>query len=208
MDDNREEKQPIGLMNSGDPRDFFYQEVKKAQKKQSIQLTENVEFYLVQLMCDFIRVNEQNCFDECLVILLKKALESLPNEKIALYKKLADTSLYFCGFYQDYFANKSFDIKYYVSMGESAYLALSQLMTGKKTTYHTTMSQIYKEMSESFLHSIDILLCISEQTNQSKHARSILNIYDAWINTESEKLARDLLDRGIIPLPELLRKVQ
>jgi hypothetical protein len=38
--------------------------------------------------------------------------------------------------------------------------------------------------------------------------RSTLSIYEAWINTDSQKLEKDLLDRGVIPLPQLLRKMQ
>jgi tRNA(Ile)-lysidine synthase len=65
-----------------------------------------------------------------LALILKKALESPPAERVALYKKIADTSLYFSGFFQEYFNKKSFDIKYYVTMGESAYQELAHLLKG------------------------------------------------------------------------------
>lgn len=86
MDDHSPEKQPICWMDSADPQAFFYHAVKNAQTRQSIRLSENVEFYLIQLLCSFIRANTHNSIDDCLVLLLKKALESLPNEKIILYK--------------------------------------------------------------------------------------------------------------------------
>lgn len=104
--------------------------------------------------------------------------------------KIGDTSLYVCGLYQDYFANKSFDIKYYIGMGVSAYENLSTLMSGK-TTYQNTMSQIYHEMSESFLDSIDILLCVADNIHTgAKKRRAILNIYDSWMSTESKNLLK------------------
>lgn len=198
MDDDREEDRFIKDTTFIDPHLFFYNAIKKAQIKQSIQLCENVEYYLVQLLINFIRSDEHNSLTDCLIIMLKKALEGLPNEKMVLYKKIGDISLYVCGFHQDYFANKSYDIKYYISMGSSAYKSLSNLMVGK-STYQHTMSQIYRDMSAHFLKAIDVLLQISENIHQSARTRSTLNIYDAWINTESKKLCQDLLDRGIIP---------
>src|SRR5690606_20993186 len=123
-------------------------------------------------------------------------LESLPAEKIVIYKKLADSALYFSGFYQEYFSNKPYSIKYYIGMGQSAYQALSALMT-HNSSYNKTMSKIYQEMSETFLDSVDILLCVSERTFQTQESRSTLNIYETWIDTESQKLEKNLLEKGI-----------
>lgn len=207
MDDDRENNQFKNTINFIDPHMFFYDAVKRAQTKQSIQLSENVEYYLVQLLMNFIRADEQNALTDCLIIMVKKALEGVLNEKIVLYKKIGDIALYICGFHQDYFTNKSYDIKYYISMGSAAYKNLSNLMIGK-TTYQNTMAQIYEDMSVHFLEAIDILLQVSENIYQTKNQRSILNLYDAWINTESKKLYQDLLERGIIPTKIGSKKIQ
>lgn len=189
------------------PLQFFHEKIIEAQEKQHLKLSENVEFYLVNLLCDYIRYNDASSTDNCLALTLKKALESSYGEKICLYKKLADTALYFSGFFQEYFNNKSFDIKYYVNMGESAYGELSSLMQGN-SSYNKTMSQIYKEMSQSFLASVDILLHVSEQTYQQDNVRNTLSIYDAWLNTASEKLHKELMKRGITPVKTSTKKVQ
>lgn len=207
MDDDREEDQLGKKIKFIDPHLFFYDAIKKAQTKQSIQLSENVEYYLVQLLMNFIRADEQNSLTDCLIIMVKKALEGLPNERIVLYKKIGDIALYVCGFHQDYFANKSYDIKYYISMGSAAYKNLSNLMLGR-STYQNTMAQIYHDMSSHFLNAIEILLHISENMHHNGHQRSTLNIYDAWLNTESKKLCQDLLDRGIIPTKIGAKKIQ
>lgn len=189
------------------PTQFFHEKVVEAQEKQHLKLSENVEFYLVNLLCDYVRSNNTNSTDDCLALTLKKALESSYEEKVCLYKKLADNALYFSGFFQEYFNNKSFNIKYYVTMGESAYGELSCLMRGK-SSYRSTMSQIYKEMSKNFLHAVDVLLHISEQTSQQDNVRSTLSIYDAWLNTESTKLHKELFERGITPLKISTKKAQ
>ncbi len=193
-------------MTDLNPRQFFHEMVVDAQERQGLKLTENVEFYIVNLLCAYVRASENDDTEDCLVLILKKALESPHNEKIALYKKLADTALYFSGFFQEYFNKKSFNIKYYVNMGESAYNELSNLLKGK-TTYQETMSKIYYEMSCNFNIAVDILLDISEQTTQSGHERSLLSIYDAWLNTNSAKLEKELLLRGVNPIKVSTRKV-
>ncbi|MGY3803811.1 hypothetical protein ACWNT8_07115 [Pigmentibacter ruber] len=193
-------------MTGLNPTQFFHEMVVEAQERQGLKLTENVEFYIVNLLCAHVRSTESDDTEDCLALILKKALESPHNEKIALYKKLADTALYFSGFFQEYFNRKSFNIKYYVNMGESAYNELSNLLKGK-TTYQETMSKIYYEMSCSFNIAVDILLDISEQTTQSGQERSLLSIYDAWLNTNSAKLEKELFLRGVTPIKVSTRKV-
>jgi hypothetical protein len=194
-------------MTETDPTRFFHEKVVEAQERQKLKLTENVEFYIVNLLCGYVRTSPSKEYDDCLAFILKKALESSFLEKIALYKKLADTALYISGFFQEYFNRKSFDIKYYVNMGESAYSELSHLLKGKNT-YHVTMSKIYREMSANFKNAVDILLDISEQTSNHEGIRSTLSLYDAWINTESTQLEKELLSRGVNPVKVPSRKVQ
>lgn len=199
MENIPNEKSPLIWTTEVNPQHFFREKVLEAQKKQNVKLTENVEFYIVNLLCEYVRSAEIIDSYDCLAFILKKALESPFQERVVLYKKLADTALYFSGYFQEYFTNKMFDIKYYISMGESAYGELSCLMR-RKSTYSLTMSQIYKEMSIHFLHAVDVLLYISEQTHQSKSKRSTLSIYDAWMNTDSPHLEKELFERGINPV--------
>ena len=193
-------------MTEVNPTQFFHEMVVEAQERQRLKLTENVEFYIVNLLCGYLRASDSDSNEDCLALILKKALESSHSEKIALYKKLADTALYFSGFFQEYFNRKSFDIRYYVTMGESAYNELSNLLKGKNT-YQETMSTIYYEMSKNFTVAVDILLDISEQTTNQNNERTILSLYDAWLNTASPKLEKELFHRGVNPIKVSTRKV-
>ncbi|MBX9839987.1 hypothetical protein [Silvanigrella sp.] len=193
-------------MTEVNPTQFFHEMVVEAQERQRLKLTENVEFYIVNLLCGYLRASDTDNNEDCLALILKKALESSRSEKIALYKKLADTALYFSGFFQEYFNRKSFDIRYYVTMGESAYNELSNLLKGKNT-YQETMSTIYYEMSKNFTVAVDILLDISEQTTNQNNERTILSLYDAWLNTASPKLEKELFHRGVNPIKVSTRKV-
>ncbi len=207
MNDRRKETRILDISEHSDIKGFFYEQIQLAQKSCKVRLSENVEFYLVQLLSDFLRIGEHTAINECLAEMLAKAAESPPGEQIVLYKKLADKALYFSGFYQQYFSNKAFSIKYYISLGQSAYQTLSSLM-GKQSTQQKTLTRIYQNMSDNFLQSVDILLCVSEQTNQTSKNRSVLNIYETWIDTKSEKLENSLLEKGIMPIPNLDTRTQ
>jgi hypothetical protein len=189
------------------PQAFFHEKVQEAQSRQGINLTENVEFYIVNLLCDYVRVDNQRISDDCLALILKKALESQKGEQIFLYKKLADTALYFSGFFQEYFNRKCFDISYYMMMGEGAYGQLSNLMR-KRSGSEAAMSEIYGEMATSFETAVDILTDVSENTSAFESERSTLSLYDAWLSTTSKKLAKDLNKRGINPVRVSKKAVQ
>ena len=85
-------------------------------------------------------------------------------------------------------------------------LDISNLLKGKNT-YQETMSTIYYEMSKNFTVAVDILLDISEQTTNQNNERSILSLYDAWLNTASPKLEKELFHRGVNPIKVSTRKV-
>ncbi|NDD93342.1 hypothetical protein EBZ37_14835 [bacterium] len=137
--------------------------------------------------------------------MLKKALESETGEQIMLFKRLGDTALYFGGFFQEYFNRKCFDVGYYISMGEGAYSQLSSLMRRKQTA---NVALMYEEMSKNFSRAIDIMMDVSEHTSNQDHIRDTLSVYDAWLNSASEKLERDLRKRGILPVKSKGRLVQ
>ncbi len=182
------------LLDGKDAWDFFKKQVEQAQKYCHIKLNKNIENYLVKLLYEFISISENEKMTDCLAFILKKALESNHVEKAALYKKLGDTSIYFAGFFQEYFNNKMFDIKYYQTMGIWAYQELSTLVTNKDE------QKTYIDLSKNFNNSIDILLCISQNTFMSHKDRSLLSLYDAWLNTASKKLELELLEKGVFPI--------
>jgi hypothetical protein len=206
---NMSSKQTNILSDNASIQLFFKEKVSDAQEKQNIKISENVEFYLVNLLSEFAySFGNAPHGEDCLALLLKRALECSKEEKICIYKKMADHALYISGFFQEYFNNKSFDIQYYVSMGERAYQELSFLLN-RQNEHKSCLAQIYKEMGENFVTSMDILLHVSHECFESHKAqRSVLSIYDAWLGSASVQLEKELLGRGIIPVIGSLRKVQ
>lgn len=196
---------PKLLTTDVNPTRFFHERVVEAQARQNVRLPENVEFYVVNLLCEFLRQGNTATGQEgdCLALILKKALESERGEQVLLYKRLGDTALYFSGFFQEYFNTKCFDVGYYKTMGENAYGQLANIMR-KKTSYEATMSDVYRDLAKSFGQTVDVLMDVSEHTQSQGQggaaARGTLSVYDAWLSTASEKLEKELIRRGIHPV--------
>jgi len=188
------------LSDETSPFHFFYERVQQAQERQNIKLNENVEFYVVNLLADYCKPMAV-ASDECLALLLKKALESDREQQAFLFKQMGDTALYYSGFFQEFFNRKSFDLKYYVSMGKTAYGHLSHLMK-KSPAKETSLGAMFRDMSHHFSQAVDIVLDVAEHTSQGQEThRDTLSIYEAWLNTASLQLEKKLYERGLTPVP-------
>ena len=191
----------VELLN---PRDYFRDQVYSAAQSLNLQLDSDIEFYLVNLLCEFINPAQLNIDDEMAVLdtplamMLKKAIESSPDIQIKVYKRLGDTSLYFAGYFQDFFNRKTYDVGYYINMGAAAYGQTSALMRTHKNDSH--FSKIYLNMAQEFRTLVNIVAEVSESTPFAKD-RDLLSTYTRWQQTQSSKLRRILEEEGIIPVP-------
>ncbi len=192
------------------PEEFFNEKIKQAVKNQKLALEDDVSFYLVNLLCEFIDPNnkiqthfEFNILETPLAIILKKATEAPSHQKVKIFKRLGDLSLYFAGFFQDYFNRKTFDVDYYISMGSSAYSSVSHLMRNKHQDAHFT--QIYETLSREFNQLVDVIAEVSESEAAHKKDQDILALYERWLRTGSERLRQNLTRHGIIPIATKLK---
>ena len=193
------------------PREFFREKVSQALLNQKVNLSDEVEFYLVNLLCGFISpeklkttLGELDLLDTPLAIMLKHALESPPSMQLKLYKLLGDTSLYISGYFQDYFNRKAFDLDYYVTLGSQAYSHVAGLV---KSPQQKQFRDIYLALSENFPLLVEVVAEVSEQSGLQDNS-DLLALYDRWSRSQSERLRKKLVDRGIDPVPSNTRDIQ
>ena len=184
------------------PAEFFQEKIKDALSRQSVKYDENIEYYLVKLMCHFIKPvfvevegKSKNVFDVPLALLLKESLESDAHRKAQLLKTIADTSLYVSGFFQDYFDKKPYDIKYYIDIGSQSFLNLAILSRKKNKGSH--VSFIYASLAKNFSSFLDVIAEVSEQTALVSD-QSVLKLYDRWVKSQSNRLREKLLKKGLV----------
>lgn len=189
--------------------EFFRDQVREALQNQRLQIPEGVEFYLVRLLTDYLKseelftkTEEGHQQEQPLALLLAEALQSDPHSRIRIFKRIGDLSLFTVGFFPDSLRRQLVDIDYYVQMGGSAYGTLSQLMSREPA-----FEEIFSHLARRFVSYVDVLSEVSEKSTMISD-QDLLRIYETWLKTGSER-AKQLLSReGILPIPNISKKIQ
>ena len=159
----------IQLVN---PQEFFRDEINLAAANLKIDINDEVEFYLVNLLCAFIFpqsiATDQGSIDinTPLAIMMKNALEAPPGDQIKILKKIGDTSLYFTGYFKDFFRRKTINISYYISMGVSAYNSVSSIMRERHRDDHFTV--IYNDLAAEFENLVGLISHVADTDEKIK----------------------------------------
>lgn len=193
------------------PQEFFKEQVSYALAQHNIKAEPEVEFYLVNLLCNFIDPSksgftqgDESLLDVPLALQLKNALEAPANMQHQILKNMADTSLYIAGYFQDYFNRKAFDINYFITLGSSAYESVGNLLKDKGENRST----IFFALADKFGDFVEVYAIISDQLGFSG-PENILATYDRWImNQNSDRLRKKLEKSGINPIPINLKIAQ
>jgi hypothetical protein len=182
------------ILREGTPAEYFRDLVAASLARQHIQVADLTEYYLVNLLCQYIRVDSSSGGPddgEPLAIRLARALQSGGSEQRARLRSLGDFSLFMSGFFSDSFRRRLIDVDYYVSMGEYAYGSLARR---EEDAY----SEVFTELAVKFVGFTDVLAEVSEQTTLSSHT-DVLRLYEKWLRTGSERDGQRLVERGILP---------
>lgn len=177
------------------PEAYFKDLIGAALTRQHLHATELTEYYLVNLLCRFVRPSSRIAFAddsaEPLALRLRRALDSAGHEQRERLRNLGDFSLFTSGFFSDSLMRKVVDLDYYVSMGEYAYGSL-----GRRD--EETFGEVFAELAGKFVGFVDVLNDVSEHTTTASNA-DLLRIYERWVRTGSRKEGHRLLERGILP---------
>jgi hypothetical protein len=176
------------------PAEYFRELVDSALARQHVQAGEFTSYYLVNLLCQFVRPDARAIVNEHgqpLAFRLKRALESGGLEQRARLRDLGDFSLFTSGFFSDSLQRQSIDVDYYVSMGEYAYGSLSR-------RDDDAFSDVFADLARRFVGYMDVLADVSERTALAS-CNDVLRLYEKFLRTGSVRDGQKLIDRGIIP---------
>ena len=185
------------LLREQTPAEFFRELVESALTRQQLQAGDLTEYYIVNLLCQYVRLDARSESDEHtqpLAIRLVKALESGGSEQRARLRRLGDFSLFMSGFFADSFRRRSIDVDYYKSMGEYAYGSLSRSPRNDDDAF----AEVFGELSSKFVGFMDVLAEVSERTSLTSEA-DVLRLYEKWLRTGSRRDGQRLIERGIVP---------
>lgn len=182
------------------PQEYFYELLTDALGRSRIKPTPETEFYLVNLLNQFMTTDALYMRDanghyreEPLALMMKEALETSEAElKKMLFRQVGDVSLYVAGFFQHSLTRKLVDLDYYIGMGGGAYQQVASRADEVK------MKAIFEELSDRFGAFVDVLADVSDKTTL-KSEKNLLQLYDLWSRTGSGRAAKALQEAGIIP---------
>lgn len=125
--------------------------VQEAQSASQIQLTEDLQSYLVFLLMRFLEETELT--DKPLALELLETVHQQGQTQQSHLREVGDKCLIITGFFPGLAQRRFVELKYYVSLGQGAYSALSYL-TGK------SHAELFGHLSKDFIPLMDILQTI------------------------------------------------
>lgn len=144
---------------------FFHEELQAAFEKLGVKTSDETGAYLVHLLDGFAKPDLQTTadlsFDVPAAVLLEEALTSSNDQKIDIYRRLGDSSLYSCGFLPEYLSQKTVGMDYYKKMGMIAYQSLADLMRIKSPG--GIFDLIFKELAAKFSQCVDAFRLVGFQ---------------------------------------------
>src|SRR5687767_8595755 len=192
----------VPLLPEQTPAEYFRDLVEGALSRQHLRANELTSYYLVDLLCRFMRPDRRIPFyddtSEPLALRLRRALESGGMEQRARLRNLGDFSLFTSGFFSDSLNRRAIDLDYYVSMGEYAYGSLSRRDTD-------AFGEVFTELARKFVAYMDVLADISERTGATG-STDVLRLYERWLRTGSTRDGQRLVERGVVPNSTLATK--
>ena len=190
------------LLRGQTPAEYFKDLVESALTRQHLRTSELTEYYLVDLLCRFVRPDRRIPFyddtSEPLALRLRRALESGGMEQRARLRNLGDFSLFTSGFFSDSLNRQAVDVDYYVSMGEYAYGSL-----GRRDA--DAFGEVFAELARKFVAYMDVLAEVSERTGAAG-STDVLRLYERWLRTGSTRDGQRLVDRGVVPNASIATK--
>ena len=154
----------------------FREYISKELELISTSLPFNVKNYLIDLLCFYIssdrffekKAGQSKSYERALADLYKKSqAESQQSEKIYIFKKMGDFSLYISGFFREAVKRKIVHISYYEIMGKNAYNFVSYS--------YGSRPNVFKELALEFKHLSQILFSLQKRSAKKQDSRYLLN---------------------------------
>ena len=181
--------------------DYFQPLLAEVLRARRVEASEAATSYLVGVLCEFARpdADAEATFEQPLTFLLRDASESVGAERFRRLRRLGDHVLYAVGFFGEHIERRGVDRKYAVSVGSSAYQGASAMLREPKRASLGT-GDVLMELATKFARFSEALADIAEGAlfASARDERSVVRMYERWLETGSTRLAEELGARGIL----------
>lgn len=182
---------------------FFDELVRGAADRRGFDATYAAQSYLAGLLADFAkpRWTTAETLRRPIALLLDEAMTRTGGERFERLRVLGDGVLYTTGFFRRHLESRGVALAYVAALGARAYDHAATMLNGRNATEGA--SDVLRELARNFemftllLNEVaDALLAQSAPAT----ARATLELYETWLCSRSEPLARALIERGLVPL--------
>lgn len=188
-------------------REYFMRSVAASMQRNEVEVDEHTSCYVVDLLTGYAR--SEALFEEGengpelrpVALLLAEAVDASPEQKSKALRRVGDQSLFIAGFFAESLKNRLVDVDYYVSMGGSAYAALSS--AARKSYRDLALGPVFAELAEYFVDFVDV---ITDLRHRPSDEPDMLRLYETWVRTGSRRAARLLRSNGVEPQQDLRRR--
>jgi hypothetical protein len=108
---------------------------------------------------------------------------------------MGDTALFVSGFFAESLGDKAADLRYYRTLGGHAYGRLSH----EHERRPGIGPAVFSELAGRFSEFADVFCEVSEASRLT-NSRSLLRLYERWLQTGSRRAAHLLAEQGITPV--------
>jgi hypothetical protein len=185
------------LLRDETPLDYFREQVAQAMEHQKVETSAFTQHYLVDLLSRCLRADalaaaEPGVEEMPLALLYLRALQTAARERARRLREMGDTALFVSGFFAESIIEKIGDLRYYRTLGGDAYARL-----GRERSW--LGADVFSELAARFHVFADVLAEVSESARLT-NSRSVLSLYERWLQTGSRRAARLLEEQGITPV--------
>lgn len=192
------------LITGMDVSDYFRDSVTTAATNQNLEINTETILYVVNMLTSFVRA--ENLYEKtddgymirALALIYADSVEAVTTaERNRILQRLGDIALFISGLFS-YSLNRSLvDVDYYAAIGGNAYANLADAT--RRGFQGRTVSMVFSELSDKFLSLVDVLAEVNENCSK-KSDSDIMRLYELWLKTGSERVARQLQKFGIQPV--------
>ena len=189
---------------SGDVTHFFRELVDDALRAQGSQATGAAESYVVALLADYAKPDQLSgeTLHRPLTLLLDEAMQHSGHERFERLRSLGDGVLYVSGFFGDHLETRGVELAYVSALGARAYDGAAAMLRGTPTQEQSAAPDVFAELAENFRMFVRLVSRIAERLYAQSACThgSVLKLYERWMRTGSDALAKALAAQGVMPV--------
>ncbi len=177
--------------------DYFHEHVEQARDGLGLDITDETSLYLVQLLTERGRADQNMPSEVTLAELHGRAANAPPAQQAATYRELGDTALYLVGYFEENVQRRIVTPDYYKNMGSAAYYRVDQVL---KRWFADAFGPVFTELAMGFEGCARLLTAVRD-AHLAEQPAEVLSLYDRYMRTGDAETASRLRAAGLL-LPD------